>query len=230
VYVREIEGREVELGVSGRLWRDALVMYDRRTGSLWSQIDGRAILGPAEGQRLEEVPSVVTSWGEWKRMHPDTLVLRPGRFAPDGSQYASYNINPDTLGVLGTNNPDERLPGKQIVLGVTHEYLATAVPISVLRSETVVQTELGNWPVVIAIVGRDDGRAYLRRVGERQLDFDPAGQDRIRDRQTGTLWDSVTGRAVAGALGGEQLDRLETRRSYWFIWATFHPQTEIAAP
>ena len=55
MYVREIEGREVELGVSGRLWRDALVMYDRRTGSLWSQIDGRAILGPAEGQRLEEV-------------------------------------------------------------------------------------------------------------------------------------------------------------------------------
>ena len=40
MYAREIEGRELTFGVSGKLIMNALVLYDRQTDSLWSQFLG----------------------------------------------------------------------------------------------------------------------------------------------------------------------------------------------
>ncbi len=78
VFVRPIVKNQVlEFGVSGRLYKSDLVMYDRQTGSLWSQIEGRAIVGPlaGEAERLQLLPIDVVPWGSWKQQHPDTLVL-----------------------------------------------------------------------------------------------------------------------------------------------------------
>jgi len=42
VYARTVGSRTLTFGVSGMLYRDALVMYDRETESLWSQVHGLA--------------------------------------------------------------------------------------------------------------------------------------------------------------------------------------------
>jgi hypothetical protein len=75
VYAREIEGQEFTFGVSGKLIRNVLVMYDRQTGSLWSQLLGEAIDGDMVGASLSFLPSWMMSWKEWKAMHPDTVAL-----------------------------------------------------------------------------------------------------------------------------------------------------------
>ncbi len=85
MYVRPAEaGVPLSFGVSGKLWREALVMYDRQTRSLWSQRRHRAIAGPLTGRTLEVVPSRITTWGDWKARHPRTTVLvkpaEPGAF------------------------------------------------------------------------------------------------------------------------------------------------------
>lgn len=54
-----------------------LVMYDRGTESYWSQILATAICGPMEGTELDVVPSTVTTWDEWREVHPDTEALLP---------------------------------------------------------------------------------------------------------------------------------------------------------
>lgn len=54
-----------------------LVMFDRATGSYWSQLLGQAICGPLTGERLTLVPSTVTDWRSWRERHPDTTVLLP---------------------------------------------------------------------------------------------------------------------------------------------------------
>lgn len=64
MYARSLDGEVLTLGVSGALWRDALVMFDRASGSLFSQVDGRALRGAHEGRAMEEIPSVVTTWGD----------------------------------------------------------------------------------------------------------------------------------------------------------------------
>ena len=75
---RRIGDRELTLGVSGKLVDGNLVMYDRETDSLWQQNSGAALEGDLGGERLEEMPEqdwAMLPWGEWRRRHPDTLVL-----------------------------------------------------------------------------------------------------------------------------------------------------------
>lgn len=54
-----------------------LVMFDRETGSYWSQLLGQAICGPLAGERLSLLPSTVADWGTWRDRHPETTVLLP---------------------------------------------------------------------------------------------------------------------------------------------------------
>ena len=53
-----IDGKRFTFGVSGKLYKAALVMYDRQTESLWSQLKGEAIAGPMTGAKLAVLPSL----------------------------------------------------------------------------------------------------------------------------------------------------------------------------
>ena len=75
VFDRRIAGRERSFGVSGLLYRSDLLLYDRETESLWSQISAEAVTGPSRGQRLTLVRSRMLPWGTWRRRHPATTVL-----------------------------------------------------------------------------------------------------------------------------------------------------------
>ncbi len=230
MYVRSIDGKEDRFGVSGSLWRDALVFFDRGTGSHWSQVNGEAITGPLEGTRLEEVPSQTTTWGEWKRAHPETEVLRPSPESRGGSAYAGYFDDPERFGVLDTKNPDDRLPGKTVVVGVRAGKDAAAVPVDVLRGNPLLQTTVGVVPFVIVRTTTGNAFAYDRRVDGESLSFVRRPDGRLRDDRTGSTWDPETGRAVEGALAGRELSRLESRKAYWFIWAAFNPASRILGP
>ena len=76
MYAREINGERYEFGVSGKLFRNVLIMYDRQTKSLWSQLLGAAVDGPLKGTRLEMLAASFTTWGVWRREHPDGMVLK----------------------------------------------------------------------------------------------------------------------------------------------------------
>ena len=78
VFDRVIEGRALRFGVSGLLWRSDVLMYDRETESLWSQIDARAISGSRKGHELVIVPSKMTRLSAWASEHPRTTVMSPG--------------------------------------------------------------------------------------------------------------------------------------------------------
>jgi hypothetical protein len=59
------------------------LMYDRPTNSLWNQLTGEPVSGrlAESGIQLERLPIVVTTWGEWKKEHPGTVVLDPRKTA-----------------------------------------------------------------------------------------------------------------------------------------------------
>ena len=62
-------------GVSGLLYNSDMLLYDRKTRSLWSQIMRQAVSGPMKGAKLEAIPIDHTRWSDWRQRHPDTLVL-----------------------------------------------------------------------------------------------------------------------------------------------------------
>ena len=68
VFDRRVAGRTLSFGVSGLLYQSNLLMYDRDgtrgAESLWSQLQARAVSGPAAGagQTLELVPFALARW------------------------------------------------------------------------------------------------------------------------------------------------------------------------
>lgn len=239
MYVRPtIEGQLITFGVSGKLWRDTLVMYDRQTRSLWSQLLGTAVAGPLTGRDLEVVPAEVTSWSAWKERHPETLVLRkPAREALEdtrrrGSSYGTYHADPDAIGVRGTKNPDDRLPGKTLVYGITRKVGFAAVPFALLEKSPVLNMEASSTPLV-AFSPRGEAAAmvYERTVEGEELTFELIesrdGRLTARDRASGSIWSWESGECLQGAFQGKSLRRVTGTTVYWGIWVQFHPQTEI---
>ncbi len=74
-FAARVAGRELSFGVSGLLYNSDVLLYDRQTNSLWSQLLGQAISGPLKGQRLTLLPLTYTSWADWRKAHPATQVL-----------------------------------------------------------------------------------------------------------------------------------------------------------
>jgi hypothetical protein len=80
---RTVGSDVLTFGVSGLLFNSNLLLYDRRetanSASLWSQLQARAITGPAARDRLDLqlLPAAVTTWGEWQARHTGSRVLAP---------------------------------------------------------------------------------------------------------------------------------------------------------
>ena len=231
MYAREVAGRELTFGVSGKLIMNALVMYDRQTDSLWSQFLGVAVRGPLEGTPLLPLGSTLVSWKIWRELHPDTLVLDQG-----GRRRDSYNgyYSSGSAGVIGETNADDRLGRKEFVLGLQLADRVRAYPFRYLNERPVVNERVGDTEVLV-VFDRDGGGGAIfdRTFNGRTLSFEPASGEEpggpllIRDLETSTLWSGLTGEAVSGPLAGTQLRSLSAFAVFWFAWTDFFPDTEL---
>jgi hypothetical protein len=243
---RRLGDRLLTFGTSGKLYLSDLVMYDRQTESLWSQIEGRAIAGVLTGEQLERIPVQTVSWAQWRDAHPDGWVL-----SRDTGADRDYGRNPYVGYDEATSDPflfdgdaDPRLDVKARVLGLGDPDDPVAVPLTALSRSRVVALEVAGDQVVLwageglrsALDTADiaEGRE-LATTGEkapvvdgRTLTFRADGPQTFVDDQTGTTWD-VLGRAVSGPLAGTRLEATGHLDTFWFSWAAFHPQTRLVA-
>ena len=233
MYVRpEIEGEPATFGVSGKLWRDSLVMYDRTSFSLWSQVQGSAVAGPREGDRLDELPSVVMTWAAWKALHPDSLVLVKPPL--DDAPYAPYYRNDHRVGLFWSRNRDKRLGAKDLVFGIAGDDGQVAIPLAAIQERFVVNVVTLDGPAVFfSPVGEQTVAAYSRVVDGRSLTFEAAGPDdsgEVHDLETGSRWAWDRGLGLEGPLEGHRLEPLAGTLAFWAIWARHYPETRILAP
>jgi hypothetical protein len=227
VYARTVGGRTLTFGVSGMLYRDALVMYDRETGTLWSQVDGRALKGALVGQSLQPVPSIHATWKQWRTLYPESLILKKdGNYR---SSYEGYERDQARLGIFGRRLNRSALPPKERILGIRYNDAATAFVVQDVRRAGVVETEVGGVPIVLAALDSDlPVVAFERRVRDRVLTFRRATPEAaLQDAETGSRWRIADGQAVEGALRGERLTRVTAHPAFWFGWYGFFPDSAI---
>lgn len=74
-FLADIAGQARNFGVSGLLYNSDMLLYDRETESLWSQLAKQAVSGPLKGEKLQQISLAHTSWQDWMKRHPQTLVL-----------------------------------------------------------------------------------------------------------------------------------------------------------
>lgn len=226
MYSRTVADQVLEFGVSGKLVRNVLVMYDRQTSSLWLQLTGEAIEGPLSGQKLEFLPSRLTTWGDWKERHPDTLALVKG-YQGEHDPYLGYYASGRT-GVIGETFEDERLATKQFVIGVELGDEAVAYPYGRLSQMPVVNDVVGEVPILVVFDAENGGGVvHERRVNGQVLTFHVESGLRLTDSETGSLWNGLTGESEGGELKGARLRRVKSTSAFWFGWKDIHPGTQI---
>lgn len=211
---------------------NALIMFDRQTGSLWSHFLSEAIEGVYKGTKLENVPLVLTTWGEWKKTFPQTIALHKSGFGYD--PYERYYVR-DDAGVIGESNRDTRLGRKDLVLAVGFDEGPLAFPHSELLKQPVVNTELNGLPIVVYYhKPTATATAFSRVAGDETLTFEiqsegegDSARDWLLDKDTGTRWIPFTGQAWEGDLQGVRLEPVHGVNVFWFAWSDFYPDTEV---
>lgn len=225
VYARTLGGRTYTFQVSGRLWRNSLIMVDRETDTYWSQVTGRAIDGQHKGAQLEKLEAIETSWQDWRKAHPETKLLKKSKEVLS-SHYQSYFDDPEKMGLFRAQWLAERMPGKTLVYGASIGPHAVAVTEGALDDEVVVAT-LGDTPVVLARA-RDGGvRAFVALVEGEELGLgrNPKTGE-VRDGR-GSAWDLGSGRCISGPRSGSRLESVAVTPVYWFAWSGFYPNTQV---
>jgi len=127
---------------------DNEVFRDRETGSRWQQSSLEAISGPLKGVHLALYPFLLTTWGEWRRQHPETLVLKPLPGYADQLAARNRIINQGIVAVAGPApagafGHDPRLRPKETVVGLETGGEAKAYPMSALERVRVVNDMVG---------------------------------------------------------------------------------------
>ena len=224
--------RELTFGASGYLFHNNLVMYDHQSNTLWSQVLGEGIKGAYRTERLEIIPSVLTTWAAWKQTYPETKVLsaiQMGMLAEDViDPYAGYYTS-GAPGLGGQEELDERLLPKALVVGLRAAKIARAYALVDIITAGVINDQIDLLPVLLVYnVDFQTVFTYDRRVGERTLVFSlDEDTGNLRDIETDTVWDAKSGVALAGELKGETLVRLSAPLVFWFAWSDIHKGTEL---
>lgn len=133
VFSAESENQVLDFGVSGLLFNSDVLLFDRQTESLWSQIRREAVTGEMKGRRLELLPVSHTTWRDWLSRHPDTSVLsnKTGHFRSyDVDPYPAYGRDGRLYFPVATE--DSRYPRKTLVMGLEMDGHFKAYPFAEL--------------------------------------------------------------------------------------------------
>ncbi|NBC29030.1 MAG: DUF3179 domain-containing protein [Spirochaetes bacterium] len=226
VFERTVDGRAVEFGVSGKLHHNDLVLYDRETFTLWQQLTGEAIVGSRVPDELTMIPADLVSLRDWRERHPDTLVLEGGDATRSTGKMLPYEEKLRGSSDHGNGKPDRRLDSYAVVFGLEIDEQAKAYPEKAMRGR-LVEDELAGTPLLI--VGFPDTNfVQAFQAPSEKASTDGAPRYTVEGMEIhaadGRRWDAQ-GRALTA--GADDLERLISRRSYWFAWAAFHPETRL---
>jgi Protein of unknown function (DUF3179) len=237
VFDPNINGRTIEFGVSGLLWANNLILFDRETREIYGpQLSVVGRCSAFKGAQPSLIAVTETTWARWKQLYPSTTVVsgdtqffRPYEIYP----YGGYDqlTNGSLLFPMGTDNSR---PIKERVLGIrVGEDGGKGYPFGELEDlgfVSVVNDNVGGSDIVVfyEAANRKSAHAFSRSVDGQTLTFEVVNEV-YKDVETGSSWD-LAGRAIAGplAVAGMELDRFDNAYTlFWFAWRHFQPNGDV---
>ena len=228
LYHTEHEGVSHALGTSGFLYRSNKLMYDQATQSLWSTMRGTPVVGPLVGKDivLDRGSVVTTTWGEWRRRHPDTKVLTldtgHSRDYGEGAAYRDYFATDDLM--FQVPAVDARLKNKDEVFTVllgAHPDRPLAISAEFLAANPVHHDAIEDTALVVLTDPSGANRAYA----SEDVTFASYDGDRSVQDGTGMTW-TMEEHALT-AEDGRVLHRIPAQRAFWFGWYAAFPHTRL---
>jgi hypothetical protein len=224
IYSRERAGKMLELGAMAEPDHGVLQLYDRATHERFNQVSGRAI-GPAPaGEALRRLPSLLTTWGRWKSLHPDTSLYVQD---PPPSPPARFDEEVLARVVLSSEGP---VRDRDWVVGLKGTSGTAAFLTRHLAEQRTANESVEGRPILFFLTeDLTTAVVWERTVDGRPLTFAAEG-DRVMDAETGSTWEPITGRAVAGPLAGRSLVRVPSTTAIWHAWKTQFPGSRVFEP
>lgn len=186
-------------GNQGDLWHNAMTMFDHDTGSVWSQPTGEAIMGPLTGTRLELLPSTLSTWEDWRTLHPDTRALD-----------------------VGSNPRGFEVGATAVVAAVGDDSIA--VPITDLTEVGVVQAIVGGEPIAVVVdAATEQWVVYSRLFDGEEIDLEIV-DGALVDPASGRTFDLLAGVADDGA---GPLDRIPAFSSFPSDYVEIFPNGRV---
>ena len=228
LYHTEHDGVSHALGTSGFLYRSNKLMYDQATQSLWSTMRGVPVVGPLVGKGivLDRGSVVTTTWGEWRRRHPETKVLTldtgHSRDYGEGAAYREYFATDDLM--FQVPALDTRLKNKDEVFTVllaAHPDRPLAVSADFLAANPVHHDRIEDTALVVLTDPSGANRAYA----SEDVTFTAYDGDRSVRDGTGMTWTMDEHALTAG--DGRVLHRIPAQRAFWFGWYAAFPHTRL---
>lgn len=150
VFDRTIEGRQLEFGVSGLLYQSDVLMYDRQSESLWSQLAMEAVSGPLVGQKLRLLAAEHLTWRAWRTKYPHGRVLSTDTgHSRDYERMPYEGYDKSSRLMFPVNRQRKDLPTKANVAGVVLAGVARAYPYDRLPDGQTVEDKVGETSVRI---------------------------------------------------------------------------------
>ncbi len=198
------------LSVVGPILKGSLVMRDSKTGTLWSQLLGECTEGKLKGETLESLPCDMVTWAAWRTEYPDTTVLNMSR--------TSKNYSSDYY--EGRRNPE------QFCLGTMVDHKAYHCTFATLKKQSLLNLKLGDDDLLLTFDPEStSARLFSRKLDDRVLTFVSVKGGIIRDEETDSKWNRMTGIATDGPLKGKELDHQVGIMSYTNKWKDLHPES-----
>lgn len=228
-YKTNKNGIQYQFGTSGFLYRSNKLMYDKETQSLWNTLWGKPVIGPLVGENIElEYLSVVTTtWGEWKKRHPETSVLslRTGhqRNYNEGVAYKEYFATDDLM--FNIPKKDKRLKNKQQILAIrlpdqTEENLAFSSKF--LKRKRIFKHKISNYNFTIFTDKSGAHRVYFTEDIEF-IDYDKDVE--VTDNK-GNTW-RLTEDALIHKTTQQKLARFPAFNAFWFGYQAAFPNVTL---
>lgn len=208
MYARTVEDQTLTFGVSGKLWEGSLIMIDSETESLWAHLLGEAMEGPLAGQKLETIPSVISDWKTWKAGNPTTTVL---------------NME------LTTSAYKRKFQQTQggLLIGLVEGDAAAGWDFELLANKRIRNDAVGNRSVLVTFDPvSTTAIVFDRSLADQMLEFELT-DGVVTDKQTGSVWNPLTGTSIAGELEGNKLRQLPAVVSHHTAWMMFHPESAM---
>lgn len=241
-FKNELKGKEMNLSCV-TAYNNNIIYRDSNTGNIIQQLDGEVIYGPDKGEKLDFLPAIMATWGEWKQLHPDTtLYYAPDKTLRDKMVGLMLSMMIPIHKLAARSKPwhriqgklDTRLPAMSFVYGVELNGEACAYSTSFLKDHPVYNDTVGGEPIVVFYdAARDLGAIYSRNISGSDLDFEQvaAGAESTDtvavDSQSGSQW-GLTGSATDGNYAGQSLRAVpHYNKIFWFSWALFKDNTRL---
>jgi hypothetical protein len=244
-YDAQSHGKALKLDFYG-LYNGVVCLCERETEGVFLQVDGRIVNGPLLGTQLKFGSLLDTTWGNWKRLHPATVVMSPDTpfkqfYRPKGSpEPRGYPAFPRSYFQPTVTRTDKRLSPFEKVLAVTlteegqpaASALRRAYPVAALKeASNVVNDILGKTPIAVLLEPDTMTASALERTLDGKiLTFEARkGEgDRVAfyDKETGTRW-SIEGLGEEGPLAGKTLRQIDNHLSQWYGWSAYFPDTTV---